>query len=247
MLSRILLIALTVLASVPAWASPCIPGAALSTYVALGSTGCQVGGLTVKDFAFSVLSFSNLSVVISDNDVFVMPTANGSRLALNFTSSGFSVTGNDFVVYLLAYTWDPGDIRGLDDELTTDSPIAPGKVTITTDACLGGVFNGPACSNPMAQLMVFHDGLNPVLFDSVTFSPVGVVGIRNTIDLHANGASANFTGIGNGLTNVPEPANVLLAGLALLVMGCFRLKGREIGFQRLAQFGHAAAGFHRRQ
>ena len=37
-------------------ANVCVSGNTLDTYVALGSTGCTIGGLTVKDFVFSVVS-----------------------------------------------------------------------------------------------------------------------------------------------------------------------------------------------
>src|SRR6266403_5459039 len=91
----------------PARAAVCIPNL-LSNYEAWGSTGCGVGPCTVKDFSYTLIA-SN--VVIADTDITVTPLFGPSRFGLQFSSTKFSVSGSEFAKYLLAYTWDPGDIR----------------------------------------------------------------------------------------------------------------------------------------
>ena len=194
----------------------------LSNYIALGSTGCQVGGLTVKDFSYSAIS---TTVTIAAGSITVTPFFGGYTVALTFSSSAFDVSGSDHAEYLLAYTWDPGDIRSLEDILNTSTPVFPGLAKITTDACEDAAFSGSICGTTTATVVVSHDGITPHLTDTVFFSPpVGILGIRNDILLEANGASSEFSSFSNQLT-LPEPSSLVegLTALALICLG-IRLK-----------------------
>src|SRR5947208_8358644 len=53
-------------------ANMCVSGSTLDTYEALGSTGCVIGGLTVKDFLFSVVSSGGGATPIADTDITVI-------------------------------------------------------------------------------------------------------------------------------------------------------------------------------
>jgi len=107
---------------------------------------------------------------------------------------------------LLAYTWDPSPIRSLEDILNTSTPVFPGLAKITTDACRDAAFSGTSCPTSIDTLVVSHDGITPNLVASVAYvPPIATIGIRNTIELDANGASSQFTDFTN-LVFVPEPA-----------------------------------------
>jgi len=136
------------------------------------------------------------------------------------TSGGFSVTGAQSVQYLITYTVDPHPIlRGFGDTLLTNTPVFPGLATVTTDLCINAPFGGtilvPTCAGTPASLSVFHNGTSFTLTDSTTFAPTADLGVRNTVTLTANGASASITGFANSSQVTPEPMTILLLGSGL--------------------------------
>src|ERR1700733_14182929 len=140
-------------------ASPCVAGAPLDSYVALGAGGCTIGSQTVNDFSFSVLSVGGGATAIADTDITVTPAFGVNLYGAVFASSDFSVTAG-FVSYAIGFTWDSLPIRGMDDVLD------PGDVNIATDGCVGAAFT-PSCSGTTVSVAV-----NPSqLTDSVFFSP----------------------------------------------------------------------------
>ena len=199
-------------------AAACISGNTLASYEALGATGCNVGPLTVRDFLFSVVSSGGGATPVSDTNITVTTDIAGSTFGLIFASPGFSVSGSEFVNYLIAFTWDPsGDIRSASDILD------PGLTDILTDLCVGVAFSGTSCAGTPQTLHVF-EGVTNQLTDTVSFAPVAIVGVRNNISLQANGASASFNSIENTVA-LPEPAySVWLAGG--LMMLAARRRGR---------------------
>ena len=193
-------------------ATVCISGNTLASYEALGSTGCVIDGLTVKDFVFSVVSSGGGATPIADTDINVITHSPFGGRGLEFQSTGFSVTGTQFVNYLIGFTWDPsGDMRNASDILD------PGTSDIITDLCVGAGFVGINCSGTPLSLHVFQGGGPSQLTDSVDFAPTGIVGVRDHIALTSNGS---FNSIENEVL-VPEPASswpataglVMLAGL----------------------------------
>jgi hypothetical protein len=197
-------------------ASACISGNSLATYEALGPTGCYVGPLLVEDFVFSVVSTSGGATPVADTSITVTTQSLGDTYGLVFGSSGFNVSSGQSVSYLIGFTWDPsGDIRNASDILD------PGAADILTDLCVGAAFSGVSCSGTPLTLQVFQPSQ---LFDSVSFSPVSVVGVLDNISLDGSGGSASFESIENDVT-VPEPAAGALAAGGLL--GWFALRGRR--------------------
>jgi hypothetical protein len=192
-------------------ASVCVPDL-LSNYIALGATGCQIGPLHVVNFSFSLILST---VTINAIDITVTPTDGGDTLQLKFTSPKFDVSGSDTAKYLLAYTWDPGDVRGMEDIMDANSPTFPGFASVTTLACKDAAFTAAVCPTSTATLTVSDNGVTANLADSTTFSPpIGIVGLRNTLELDANGARSQITGFSNVL-NLPEPATWAAGLLAL--------------------------------
>jgi hypothetical protein len=188
-------------------ASPCVAGATLDTYIALGAGGCTIGPQTVENFSFSVLSVGGGATAIADTDITVTPAFGVNLYGAIFASSDFSVT-TGFVSYAIGFTWDSLPIRGMDDVLD------PGDVNIATDGCVGAAFVGISCSGTTVSVTV-----NPSqLTDSVFFSPTAILGIANTISLNADQGTASFNSIENDVFVTPEPASFLLAGFGLILI-----------------------------
>ncbi len=188
----------------------------LSNYIALGATGCQVGSMNVVNFSFSTILST---VTINASDITVTPTVSAGTLELTFTSPKFDLSGSDMTRDLLAYTWDPGDVRGLEDIMSANSPTFPGFASVTTVACKDAAFTGTTCPTSTATLMVTDNGITANLTDFTTFSPsIGIVGVRNTLELDGNGARSDIAGFSN-LIMLPEPATWMtsFALAALLV------------------------------
>jgi hypothetical protein len=213
-------IGLLAFCSLPLLAGTCVTDT-LFDYEALGVTGCQLGALTVNNFGYSNVS----GLTIPDTAITVTPTFTTGSWTLMFSSSDFDVTGTDSSVDLLTYTFDPGDIRSLEDILNAHSPVFPGLAQITTEDCEDAAFVGATCSTSTDTIVVSDDGHTLTSPASVSFTPgVGTVGIRDTIELDANGASSEFSSFEN-TTAVPEASTVvpcLLLACLGLCRRCFQ-------------------------
>ncbi len=204
----------------------CVSGS-LANYVALGATGCQIGSLQAVDFSFTTIAST---VTILAGDITVTPVLTGNMLEFMFTSAKFNISGTDTAKYLLAYTVDPGDIRGMEDIMYANSPVFPGFASVTTLACKDAAFTGAVCPTSTASLMTSDDGVTANLFDSIAFSPsIGTVGIRNTLELDANGASSEIGGFSNVLIT-PEPATWVSGLLAFVWLSRRRRKLVSLAF-----------------
>jgi len=224
MLSRCSFLSAALLAGSSLHAGPvCVPGT-LASYEALPVTGCTVGVLTVNNFVFTVLGSSGGAVPLTDTQIIVAPTSTG--LGLSFSSSGFSVSGAGSVQYLIGYTWDPSDtIQSMDDVMDPPSAIL-GFANVTTTGCLNAAFIGPICPTSTVSVTVFDNNGVTQFNDSVSFTPVPVLGIRNVIDLQAKGGSASFDSLASGLV-VPEPATWLYCATALMLLAARRRRFRS--------------------
>jgi hypothetical protein len=213
-------------------ANVCIAGNTLNSYIALGGTGCTIGGLTVKDFSFSVVSSGGGDTPITSSDITIALLFPVGGFGVDFDSTGFSVSGTQFVNYDIGFTWDPtGDMRSAADILD------PGTTDILTDLCIGAAFT-PLCSGTPHTLHVFQGGGPSQLFDSFDFgTTVSVLGVVNHINLNNNGS---FDGIINEVF-IPEPGSTALTVVGLLVLASQRRR-TAIGLQRLRVIARALTG-----
>jgi hypothetical protein len=232
---------LVAMAATPAlMASPCVPDQ-LSNYILLGGTGCQNGAFNVTDFSFNFVS-GNVTILASD--ITVTPFSGTDFYRLDFTSPKFNLTnGTDAAKYLLGYTWDPGDLRSLEDVMNATSPVFPGFASVTTDGCVDAAFSGASCSTSIQTVTVTDDGHTAVLTDITNFSPpIGTLGVRNTLELDANGSTSEIAGFQN-IVFTPEPSTLGAGLLALaLAAGRSRLNRIQSGLQFLSRFWHRPAG-----
>jgi hypothetical protein len=209
-----------------ALATPCST-TTLDNYIALGLTGCDLGSLNLNNFSFSVLSASGGADPIPPSAITVTPTFT-DKFKLNFASAGFSVVGAQAIQYLIAYTIDPPPpvLPDMELEMFAFSPVFPGFAQVTADLCVGNPFAGSVCNPPGTPhtLVVNHNG---IVFNStaaVAFPPTFIVGVRDTIELDANGASSNFSSFENRSTLVPEPGTLLLISATALILLPRRLR-----------------------
>jgi hypothetical protein len=210
-------VCLLAICSVPGWATPLCATDSLANYISAGS--CQLGNFTLDNFGYTFTGGASY-IGISDNNITVTPYIATDVLGLQFSSGDFAEPAGDSATLVVTYTWDPGDIRSLEDILDPPSYM----VQIATVDCENAPFS-IGCT-PSDNLAVSDNGITLIATDTVSFSPgVFTLGIQNTIDLDGTGgAAAAFSYFDNQIT-IPEPSTVapcLL--LAVLVSGRLRLK-----------------------
>ena len=206
----------------PALAGPACLTDSLSNYAALGSGGCDLGVFTVKDFGFSVLGMAEGVTPLDASLITVTPGLSAGGPTLRFESGGFSVTGTEWVTYLISYNVDPPPviIRGFDEEMEAESPVFPGWAQVNTSLCVGGIYSPGCTSGSTTSLSVSHQGTVWSLTAHASFSPlVNMLGVQHTIQLDGGGSgSADFQALENRIETIPEPAAWLLGGCGLLML-----------------------------
>jgi len=204
-----------------------IPCGEFKTFAQLEEAGsCSSGDFTYKNFSFQV---GEGSVPLSASQINVGFSQNPAALGVRFSSSGFAVTGQQTSLYFLSYLIDPPPviIRGFEEDMETFTPVAPGRADINTSLCIGGTFDGECFGDEFRTLSVFHHGNadDPQTHASVFFEKnTNIVDVQHEISLIANGASADFRALSNGilLNDVPEPTTLGLIGGGLAILGLLR-------------------------
>jgi hypothetical protein len=98
---------------------------------------------------------------------------------------------------------------------------------VFTAISLGADFTGLGCplAIPCTSLDLFNGDSGSVLSGSVSFTPVDIVGIQETISLQAGGGSVTLASLDNTFTvasPVPEPHSGLLCALGVLGLLAWR-------------------------
>lgn len=203
--------------------APCVTGT-LADYQALGSEGCSVGILRFNDFLFEVQNVEGGAIPLTAAQIIITPTVLPHLSTLGFSSSGFRVTGDEAVRYLIGYTADPHpEIFDYSLEMQTLTPVAPGFATIQSTLCIGEPYLQGSCEANPAVVEVFHRGGTDFdLTDSLSFRPVTFVGVRTVIDLQARGASSDIAGMVTGAATIPEPSSLITAACGGVALGLLR-------------------------
>jgi hypothetical protein len=208
--------------------APCSNYKTMAQLIEAGS--CGLGYFTLKHFDFGP-SPTHPESPLTAEDISVSFGITPGSLSLFFSSTGFVVTGDDAAGYILRYLIDPPPviIRGFEEEMETFTPVAPGIASINTSLCVGGRLVGEDGCENLLGLNVFHDGTeNSQTQASVGFSPTNILDVVHEISLEANGASADFRGLSNGVvvSDIPEPATLVLIGAGLAALSLFRRRPR---------------------
>ncbi len=201
-------------------ASPCTVGT-LASYVALGSTGCSIGGDTLYNFQIlpgsNVTELSGSSVTLSAMGGTYNP---GITISINQSAVAFNAIETMFTYDISGPTF-----TGISSALggSSESTASDG-VTGIVNYCDGGSF-GPdgvdGCTKPNGSLLTV-DGVQNSITGSI--ANVSFINVTDDFMLDSGGGTAKGGTLTNSFTAVPEPVNTALAGLGLALAGALRFR-----------------------
>jgi hypothetical protein len=191
-------------AQLSAHAAACVPGS-VASYVALGSTGCSVDGVT----------FSNINVN-------TLASGGGAVTLGNFTPFQTIVNGILESGLLLNYIANAG-VAGAEADVAWTYNVAG---NLLTDAFLS--FAGNTTGNGQAQISeALSNGvtlsLNSPGSTSTTFTPVSSLSVLKDQADHANSGSASSSILADAFSVTAVPGTIAGAGLPGLIAACAAL------------------------
>src|SRR5579884_2596298 len=219
----------TVLAGTMGWASPCTSGS-LSSYIALGSSGCTIGSVLFNDFASLPIPFG--AGQISPGTVTVMPVATLYHPTLTFDIATSANAASGFLDLDIGFDASalPSNARIGGSQVTLNSPAftADGSVTAIHDACPAGNFSGGVCSTTDYNAIVSDLSALTDLSEGTAFAATSPVAFMTDIGLDPGSTgTASLQSASVSVTAIPEPAQTgFLVGAAAALLLFFR--GRKI-------------------
>jgi len=224
-MKQVLLLALTAVAvSQLGVAASCSSGS-LATYLALGSSGCTIGGNTLSNF--TILTGLSGGTPIAPSSVTLNPMGSTFAPGLTISTSQSASAG---VPLEAIFTYDiSGPLyNSISAMLSGSSETVDGAVTGIVNFCEGGMF-GPdgvsGCASANGSLLTLDGTQN---MDSAAFSKISTLAVTDdlTIDPGTAGTASGGT-LTNSFTAVPEPLTSTLAFFGLALVGA--LKARSLG------------------
>jgi hypothetical protein len=208
-------------------AAPCANGT-LSSYVALGATGCSIGTNTLYDF--QILSGGTAgATAIAPASISVSAMGGNYSPALTFTTNQ-TATAPSLLEAFFTYRVSGNGYAGSMNSIGGSSETGDGAVTNVQDYCAGGLFTPAGVSGCTGNhgTLTSLDGVQQS--DRSTFAPVSFLNITDDITLDG-GAAGSATGgtFSDQFAAVPEPVSFLLTAFGLALAGVrFRSAGAKL-------------------
>ncbi len=219
---------ITLAASLIASAGPlaCTTGGTLSSYIALGDTGCTVGNTLFNDF--TSLGIPNGTTQIDPGAVTVDPVATALDQTLIFNLGVSTSNGNasdiniGFNAAPLPFT---GPIDGSEVALTGSMFTGGGSVTAIHDACPDGAFVSGTCTTTDYDSIAIASDIFSQLTAGSPFPSSTNVAFMTDIDIDSTGGTASLDSASVTVNSVPEPASLgLFCGAAMAALLFFRAR-----------------------
>jgi hypothetical protein len=213
---------LAALVPFPTSAAPCASDT-LASYVALGASGCEIGGANFHDFGTLDVPFG--SAPVDPGAVLVTPlTGNPALPGLRFELE-LEASAGEILEILIGYQVSAPKLSLARLGLEGSSVAGDGAVTGIEDLCLDGIFDpgGPTgCTGDPLLLLVFDVDVDEDLVDQLAFAPVSSLAVVK--DLAVDGGlegAAELVSASNHF-RLPEPGRALLCAAAALALGLRR-------------------------
>jgi hypothetical protein len=209
----------------------------MADYVALGSTGCQIGDKVFYNFFYSS-SFGGTAAAVPASAVFLAPvgadTFNpGIAFSGEWNVPGASSAGNSFIDTSLGFTVTvlPGG-RSIDDaSLTLDAFAQTGTGLATIGET---VFAADGFTQLGGRAMTVST--NGQRLDDVFFASTGTIQVKKNFFVGVpqcaptgEGCSASgsiaVSSFTENFSEIPEPVGAILIGSGLLALGAWRRRG----------------------
>jgi len=206
-------------------ATSCTPEA-LKDYVALGATGCTIGGNTLYDFKVFT-SGTAFATELATGSVKLTPSGGNYNPSLGISVSQ-TATAPTILETFFTYDISGSGYIATSAALSGSSETVDGAVTGVENYCEGGSF-GPdgldGCPGANGALVTF-DGFQNT--DSAGFSKVPFINVTDdfTIDGGTAGTASGGT-FSNGFSAVPEPVSIGLTGAGLVLAASYRRRANR--------------------
>jgi hypothetical protein len=223
-MKQVLLLALVAVSVAPLGVAGSCAAGTLAGYIALGATGCTIGGDTLYDF--KVLAGSDGGAQLATSSVTLTPSGStfNPSLALSVNLSiKTPITDETMFTYDIS---GPGFIAA-SAVLSGSMESGDGGVSGIQNYCAGGSF-GPdgvdGCPG-VTDGLVTVDGAQNSAAD--TFSKVSFLSVTNdfTLGVSSDGTASGGT-FTDSFTAVPEPAALGLLGFGLVFAAAFRRRSK---------------------
>lgn len=214
----LIVFALVALMSSPVLAAPACTTGTLSSYISLGSAGCDLGSVNFS--GFQTLTPIAGALAIAPVEVMITPVQSGNMFGIDamFDSTAMS---DELRQALFGYMVMAPSITG--SRISLSGTSGDGFATYIQNYCAGGMFSPggvSGCTGNEGALVVLNSGI-----DQSTFPAVTHISVVDDFTLDAFGAqsvsggmaSDRFT-VGANPQAVPEPQTYVLMSSALIAI-----------------------------